>query len=305
MRRLQFLSLIPAALMVATTAGCEQAAEPAAPPPEPVAAVAEAAPVSARYLCDSGLTVAVAYPDPQSAQVTYRDRTYALRGAPAASGARYADAEVEWRTLTRDGVERATLGRLVAEDAPIILERCSRPAPTAPVAPAPALEPAPGAAAAPGPTAPPCKGPQLKLTSEGGDAGAGNRVSAFAVSNLGAQACSLTGYPAVVLQDRQGRELTAIRAEQNPGNYFRTSPNPTPVVLVPQAKAFFDLAWTVVPDASQGQGACPSAVRIRMTAPGDTSSVSLDQSLTPCGGRIRVSPFRPVADDRPPASPAT
>lgn len=302
MRRLQLLSLFPGALMVASTAGCEQAAEPAAAPPEPVAAVAEAAPVSARYLCDSGLTVAVAYPDPQSAQVTYRDRIYALRSAPTASGARYADAEVEWRTLTRDGVEQATLGRLVAEDAPIIVERCSRPAPAAPAVP----ESAPAAAGAPGPAAvPPCRGPQLKLNSEGSDAGAGNRVSVLSVSNLGVQACSLNGYPGVVLQDRQGRDLTGIRVEQTPGNYFRTSPNPTPVVLVPQAKAFFDLAWTVVPDASQGQGACPSAVRIRMTAPGDTSPVSLDQTLSPCGGRIRVSPFRPVAEDTPPATPAS
>ena len=299
MRRNQILGLALAAFGLTAVSGCEQAAEPVAPPPEPTTPVAEAAPVSATYVCDSGLSVAVAYPDPQSAQVTYRDRTYALRGAPAASGARYADAEVEWRTLTRDGVENGTLSRQVAEDAPVVLERCSRPAPAAPVVPAPAVAAGPVA-----PAASPCKGPQLRLTAEGGDAGAGNRVSVLGVQNLGAQACSLTGYPAVVLQDRQGRPLTGIRAEQVPGNYFRTSPAPTPVLLAPQAKAFFDIAWNVVPDESQGQTTCPSVARVRVTAPGDTSPVSLDQSLTPCGGRIRVSPFRPVADDTPPASAA-
>ena len=303
MRRIQRLRLVPGALLVASTAGCQQAAEPAASPPEPVAAIAEAAPVEARYLCDSGLTVAVAYPDAQSAQVIYRDRTYALRGAPAASGARYADAEVEWRTLTRGGVERATLGRLVAEDAPVILERCSRPAPAAPAAPA---APTPVVAATPGPAAaPPCKGPQLKLSAEGGDAGVGNRASVLGVQNLGVQPCSLTGYPTVGLQDRQARDLTAIRTEQSLGSYFRTSPSPTPVLLASQAKAYFDIAWNIVPDESQGQRACPLAVRIRMTAPGDSSPVSLDQPLTPCGGRIRISPFRPVAEDAPPATPAT
>ncbi|MGZ9098940.1 MAG: DUF4232 domain-containing protein [Brevundimonas sp.] len=300
MRRNQILGLALAAVGLAAATGCEQASEPVVLPPEPTAPVAEAAPVSATYVCDSGLSVAVAYPDPQSAQVTYRDRTYALRGAPAASGARYADAEVEWRTLTRDGVENATLSRQVAEDAPVVLERCRRPAPAAPLAPAPVVAAAPAAAGAA-----PCKGPQLKLTAEGGDAGAGNRVSVLGVQNLGAQACSLTGYPAVVLQDRQGRELTAIRAEQNPGNYFRTSPTPAPVLLAPQAKAFFDMAWNVVPNESQGQRTCPSVARIRMTAPGDTSPVSLDQAFSPCSGRVRVGPFRPVAEDTPPAAHAT
>jgi membrane-bound inhibitor of C-type lysozyme len=268
--------------------------------------VVEAAPASATYLCDSGLTVAVAYPDPQTAQVAYRDRTYVLRAAPAASGARYADAEVEWRSLTRDGVERATLSRLLAEDAPVVLEQCSRPAPAAPaVAPEPggALPPAaPAAAAAPGVPSP-CRGPQLKLSADGGDAGAGNRVSIFGVQNVGAQACSLTGYPTVLLQDRQGRDLTGIRADETPGSYFRAGQTPTPVRLDPQAKAFFDIAWNVVPDESQGQRTCPSVARIRMTAPGDTSPVSLDRALSPCGGRVRVRPFRPVAEPVPEPAP--
>lgn len=305
MRRNQSLGLGLAALALAVS-GCERAAEPVAAPPEPTAPVVEAATASATYLCDSGLTVAVAYPDPQTAQVAYRDRTYVLRAAPAASGARYADAEVEWRSLTRDGVERATLSRLVSEDAPVVLEQCSRPAPAAPpVAPEPGGSvPSTPATAALG-VASPCKGPQLKLSADGGDAGAGNRVSIFGVQNVGAQACSLTGYPTVLLQDRQGRDLTGIRAEETPGSYFRAGQTPTPVRLEPQAKAFFDVAWNVVPDESQGQRTCPSVARIRMTAPGDTSPVSLDRALSPCGGRVRVSPFRPVAEPVPePASEA-
>lgn len=284
------------AVLALAVAGCSQPEEPAAPPPEPTVPIAEPAPVSATYVCDSGLSVAVAYADPQSAQVTYRDRTWVMRAAPAASGARFVNAEVEWRTLTRDGVERATLSRLVAEDAPVVLEQCSRPAPAAPV-----VAPAPGAASPPGPAAapPPCKGPQLKLSAEGGDAGAGNRVSILAVQNVGAEACSLTGYPAVTLQDREGKALAAIRAEQSPGGYFRPGQIPAPVPLAPQARAFFDIAWSVVPNESQGETACPSAARIRMTAPADTSPVTLAQTFTPCGGRIRVSPFRPVAEPEP------
>lgn len=301
MRRNQSLGLV-AAVTGLTLSACGQASEPPVPPVEPTAPMADAAPVSATFVCDSGLSVAVAYPDAQSAQVTYRDRTFALRAAPAASGVRYTDAEIEWRSLTRDGVERATLSRLVAEDAPVVLERCSRSAPGAPgVAPGAGLPPGatPHAAGAP----PPCRGPQLKLSADGGDAGAGNRVSILGVQNLGAQVCSLTGYPTVILQDRQGRDLTGIRADQTLGGNFRRGHTPTPVRLEPQGKAFFDIAWNVTPNGSQGQRACPSVARIRMTAPGDTSPVSLDHALSPCGGRIRVSPFRPVAE--PATEPAT
>ncbi|MFN3930247.1 MAG: DUF4232 domain-containing protein [Brevundimonas sp.] len=302
MRRNQIVGLGLATFGLAAVAGCEQAEPPVSPPPEPSAPIAEAAPVTATYVCDSGLTVAVAYPDPQSAQVTWRDRTYALRAAPAASGARYSDAEVEWRSLTRDGVEQATLSRLVAEDAPVVLERCSRPASVA----TPVVPPPTDAAAAAGQVpaaavAPPCNGPQLRLSAEGGDAGAGNRAAILGVQNIGAEACSLTGYPTVTLQDAQSRPLAAVRAEQSLGSYFRQGEIPGPVELAPQAKAFFDVAWNVVPDESQGQKTCPSAARIRITAPGDTSPVALAQPFTPCGGRIRVSPFRPVAEAEPAA----
>jgi len=294
MRRNRIVGLGLSAFGLAV-AGCERTTEPAAPPPEPTTPIAEPAPVSATWVCDSGLTVAVAWSDPQSAQVTYRDRTYVLRAAPAASGARFVNAEVEWRSLTQDGVERATLSRLVAEDSPVLLEQCSRPAPAAPViAPAPAAEAPAGSASA----SPPCRGPQLRLSAEGGDAGAGNRVSIVGVQNVGARTCSLTGYPTVTLQDGKGGPLPT-RAEQSLGDYFRPGQIPPPVELAPQGRAYFDVAWSALPDEGRGERTCPSAGSIRMTAPGDTSPVTLTQSLAPCGGRIRVSPFRPVAEPEP------
>lgn len=294
MRRHRESILALTCVILAGLTGCDRSEEPAAPPPaEPTAPVGEPAPVAAVYVCDSGLTVSVAWPDPQSAQVTYRDRTYVLRSAQTGSGARYRDAEVEWSAITRDGVEQATLSRIVDRDALVAMERCQRPAPV-PVAPVPApADPATPAAAAP------CKGPQLALSAEGGDAGAGNRVSILGLQNIGTRTCSLTGYPGVVLQDRQGRDLTSIRSEQTLGGYFRTSQTPAPVELKPQARAFFDIAWSAMPHEDIGETVCPSAARIRVTAPGDTSAVSLDQTFTPCGRRIRVSPIRPVAEPAP------
>ena len=298
MRRNQFVGAGLAILALAAVVGCRQTEEPVVTPPEPTTPIADPAPVSATYVCDSGLTVAVAYPDPQSAQVTYRDRTFVLRGAPAATGARFVNAEVEWRTVTpAQGVEQATLSRIVDGDAAVVLERCQRPAPApvAPVAKAGEVAASPGA----GPVSAPCKSPQLALSAEGGDAGTGNRVAIIGVQNIGTRACSLSGYPGVVVQDRQGRDLTTVRAEQSLGSYFRAGQVPAPVELKARAKAFFDLVWTVVPNETLGETVCPSAARVRMTAPGDTSAVSLDQEFTPCGRRIQVSPFRSVAEPTP------
>ena len=304
MRRLRPVFAAASGLAFAVTVACSPEAEspPAPVTPSPAPTGVAAPPVS--YACESGQSVTVSYPDTATALLTYRGQSYTLRSVQSASGARYAGPGLEWWSATREGVESATLSRLGPnEDVGVaVLERCSRPS-SGPVAPGPVPEPQPGPGAVL-PVAAPCVGPQLRLSAEGGDAGAGNRVSTLGVQNVGTRACSLTGYPTLGLQDRQGRNLTAIRAEQTPGSYFREGRAPTPIELAPQRKGYFDIAWNVVPHEGQGETTCPSAVRIRMTAPGDTSPVSLAQTLTPCGGRIRVSPFRPVAESVPEPAPA-
>ncbi|MEY4556473.1 MAG: hypothetical protein RL093_1592 [Pseudomonadota bacterium] len=303
MRRIRTASAAVSALALLAAACSPEAEVPPAPvTPSPATVGTPAPPVS--YACESGQSVTVAYPDTTTALLTYKGQSYTLRTVQSASGARYAGSGLEWWSATRDGSESATLSRLGPnEDVGVaVLERCSRPS-SGPVAPGPlpGPQPAPGGVL---PASAPCRGPQLKLSADGGDAGAGNRVSILGVQNVGIRACSLTGYPTVVLQDRQGRNLTAIRADQTPGSYFRQGQAPTPVELAPQGKAFFDIAWNVVPNEGNGEATCPSATRIRMTAPGDTSPVSLNQTFTPCGGRIRVSPFRPVAEPVPEAASA-
>ncbi|MBI2260082.1 MAG: DUF4232 domain-containing protein [Caulobacterales bacterium] len=172
------------------------------------------------------------------------------------------------------------------------------PTPAAPATNAVQPEPVPGVQ----PVAVPCKGPQLRLSNDGGDAGMGHRRAIIGVQNLGAEACTLTGYPSVSLEDAAGRALTTVRTDQHPDSYFRSGQAPTSVELAPRAKAFFDLAWTVMPNEAEGEQVCPSAAGILMAPPGDSSPVTLAQTFTPCGGRIEVSPFRPVAE--PPPVPA-
>lgn len=303
MRRLRTVCTIVSTLALMAAAGCTRESEvPPAAPVEPVPAPAGPMTAPISYACESGQSVSVAYPDTATAQLTYKGQAYVLRAVPAASGARFTGSGMEWLTATAAGQESATLSRLGPnQDVGVaVVERCGRPS-SGPVAPGPV----PAADTLPGgplpPATVPCKGPQLKLSADGGDAAMGHRVTIVGVQNVGAQACSLTGYPTVTLQDSRGRTLTTVRSEQNPGSYLRTGQSPAPITIQPQSKAFFDVAWTVVPHEGEGETTCPTAARIRATAPGDTSPATLVQTFTPCGGRVQISPFRAVAEPAPPA----
>jgi membrane-bound inhibitor of C-type lysozyme len=268
-----------------------QAPAPAGPPPAP--------PVS--YACESGQAITVQYPDTATAQLSYKGQPYALRLTQAPTGARYAGPGLEWWVATAEGgQETATLSRTGPNDdiGIAVLERCSRPTagsvPTGPVpAPGQTVTPIPGQPLPPAQqqpaNAPACRSAQLRLTVDGGDAGAGNRGMVVGVQNTAPQPCSLTGYPGVALQDARGRALTAIRTEQSPGGYLTPGQQPQAVVVAPQAKVFFDVLWTVVPSNNTP---CPAAARLRVTPPGDAAPINLDQAFSPCGARIRVTPFR-------------
>ena len=268
-----------------TVAACSQETPPA--PTSPVEAPMAQTAAAVGYACESGKTIAVTYPDAQTARLSYDRLDYVLTSAVSASGARYAGQGLEWRTASRSGQESATLSRQGPNDQTggAVIERCSRP--VAALAPAPML---------------PCTGTDLKLSVEGGDAAMGNRVTTLALQNVGAQACSVTGYPIVTLADAGDRVMTTIKAVQDPGNYFSQNGAPAPVAIAPQAKALFDLAWNVVPHEADGETTCPEAKTLRLTTPGGTALVSLPLTLSPCGKQVRVSPFRAVGEA--PAGPA-
>lgn len=281
--------------ILSLSAACTREAEAPSEPVQPSPAPATPSATTISYACESGQSVSVAYPDASTAQVTWRGATHVLRSVEAASGARYAGSGLEWWTATRDGVESATLGRLGQpneQGGATMLERCSRPS-AGPTAPGP-VTPAPTESGAQ-PVSAPCRGGQLRLSTAGGDAGAGRRVSVIGIQNTGARACSLTGYPSVAVLDARGRPMTAIRTEQHAagGNVVRA------IELAANGRAYFDLSWTVIPHEDKGETVCPSAARIRVTPPGDTVSATLAQAFTPCGGRVEVGPFRAVAEPRP------
>lgn len=258
-------------------------------------AVADAA-TAVTFACSSGREVTVSYPDSTSIRVGYLGQAYTLAQVPAGAGAHYAGADLDWTSAVQNGREAAVLSRTdpAGASAAVVLERCARPVGT------PAVMPIDAAPAAVVPSsAPPCRGPQLQLEDAGGDAAVGNRVAIVGVRNMGSQACSLTGYPSISLVDDRSQALTRVRTETGSGTYFRSGLTASSVTLEPRGQAWFDVAWNVVPREAEGETACPAAARIRMTAPNDTSPVWLDRRLTPCGGVIRVTPFRAVAEPVP------
>ena len=261
-------------------AGCSQ--EKPAEPTSPIEAPAAQDAAAVGYACESGKTVVVAYPDVQTARVSYEGKDYALTSVVSASGARYAGQGLEWWTASRGETESGTLSRMGQGDQAggVIIERCSRPV----------------AAVAPPPSGAPCAAENLRLAVEGGDAGMGHRVTTLALRNTGPSACTVTGYPSVSLLDGDGKLLTGVRAAQAPGNYFAQGRAPTPVEIRPQQGAWFDLAWSVIPHEDKGETTCPSAKTVRVTAPGAASAIALPLAFTPCGGQVEVSPLRPVAE---------
>jgi membrane-bound inhibitor of C-type lysozyme len=288
-----------AALVNALAAACSGEPETATGTPPPMAAISVPAtgttsPIA--YACESGESVVVRYRDTATAQIAYKGRSHAMRLVPSGSGARYSGSGVEWWVASRGDQERATLSRLgPSEDVGVaVLERCDRPVST----PGQPAADTPGEAAPSGvqPASAPCRVAQLRLSNDAGDAGAGNRGQIFAVTNTGAAPCSVAGYPFVSLLDAQGRALTAVRADQNPSVA-------APVSIPANGKAYFDIAWTVVPDASAGERICPSATRVRVLIPGETATLATPLTLSPCGGRIRVNPFR--ATSEPAVTPPT
>ncbi|WP_339870999.1 DUF4232 domain-containing protein [uncultured Brevundimonas sp.] len=292
-------TVVLVAALVVSSAGCSpdgsipDAAE-ALPP-----AVASGLETAVTYACASGRDITVSYPDSASIRLAYLGQAHSLVQVRTAAGGRYAGADLDWTTEVRNGQEVAVLSQVSPAGSPParVLEQCARPV-GAPVVPRVEAAPAPDDQ----PPAPPCRGPQLQLDAAGGDAGAGHRVATLGVRNLGAAACSLKGYPSVSLVDDRNQVLTTVRTDTTPGAGLPGAQTPSAVTLAPRAQAWFDVAWTVVPQEADGEGACPAAARIRMTAPDDTSPVWLDRRLSPCDGLIRVTPFRALARPVPPAS---
>lgn len=163
--------------------------------------------------------------------------------------------------------------------------------PPAPVATRPASPPAAAPAQAPATVAAvggACRSGELTLKRIATEAAAGARFATFALSSVAPAACTLAGYPTVVLYDANGRKL-AVRVVQTEQAYAEAGGPPAPVTLAPAGRAVFHLAWGAV---ASDAGPCLTAARVQVTPPGGDQALEVEERMEVCGGQLRVSPVR-------------
>ncbi len=125
-----------------------------------------------------------------------------------------------------------------------------------------------------------CHTAGLDLSLVGVDAGAGNRVGTFRLTNTLDVDCTFFGYPGAQLLDDAGDPLptTVFRA----GGYFTSDPPPTLVHVQPQTAAMFRIHWEVIPVGNETT--CPTASRLNVTPPDEYVSLTLPTQIQACGG---------------------
>lgn len=80
------------------------------------AAQPPATPVTYHYVCDSGETIAAAYPTTDLARVDYQNTTYTMQVAVSGSGVRYVGSGLEWWTKGSGSGSQGTLFQHNADD---------------------------------------------------------------------------------------------------------------------------------------------------------------------------------------------
>lgn len=123
------------------------------------------------------------------------------------------------------------------------------------------------------------------------DAAAGNRYLRIGLRNTGHSACTLIGFPGLVLSDSTGHVVKGIRVEHDTATHFGQSGGPTLVTVAPDSLASFDMAWGVVAGES---GGCPRVGNIEVVPPDAPPSAKARGKIKIptwlCGARARVSP---------------
>ncbi|VUZ25242.1 Uncharacterised protein [uncultured Comamonas sp.] len=115
MQPIQRLSLVLTASLLVVACG-------STPP-----AAQEEAVTSALYTCESGVKIVASYSDTDTATVHYQGRTYSLKNAVSASGARYVGDGIEWWTKGAGrGASGSVLQHLADGTSGAVLETCTQ-----------------------------------------------------------------------------------------------------------------------------------------------------------------------------------
>src|SRR5215467_11088875 len=120
------------------------------------------------------------------------------------------------------------------------------------------------------------------------NAGAGNVVQEFGLTNRGSAACTVFGYVGMALIDAGGNQLPT-RVVRDTGSFFPFA-HRAEYTVQPGATAPFWVHWEDVVVSSQP--ACTSSAGVIVTPPDETTQLRLDgiQMMACGGGELDVSP---------------
>lgn len=276
--------LVSLLLLAALVAGCDGRRQSRVAPDAVDVGAGAGAPavqaVEADYDCADQSVIHAVYQG-ETANLTMAGQTIAMARQPSADGSRYVGGGRQWWIKAAGGREDAILAAFVGQEAVASRElgRCTRRAPGA-AKPQPPVIPV---------EAPACRSGDLQLTRQEADAGAGQRFVVYAFVNSSAAACSLKGYPTLVLFDSTGRTLDGVRSVQSETGGGVSSGPPMAVNLEPRGRAVFYVTYTGI---QATDAPCLEATRIQVTPPGNSQAIELADTLNPCTGEVRLSPVR-------------
>lgn len=281
------------AVVFGLAACTERDTSPSAAPPD-----SEPPPQTVAYACEAGTAAEASYSSDGALALTVGDETWPMYPAEAVSGARWVGETMEWWVTLEGGQEVGTLSRLgLQRVGETVVARCIRPTTGGVLAPEPPGNQAEEEAEAPAVDRP-CQASAMSLDVVSTEGAAGSRYTVLALENAGTETCALVGYPGLGLVGQDGRVLSSIRVNQDPGSYYPQGLPIEPVELEAGGRAYFDLVSTAVAGEIEGETEpCAPIVAVRVSPTGaDGGTVQAPLELNPCNGRVRITPFRPTED---------
>lgn len=144
-----------------------------------------------------------------------------------------------------------------------------------------------------GAAAPICQATQLAISPDLSSAATGHAALELRLHNVSAQACTLHGYPTVVLLDRARQPLQTV-LHWGPGGFFNFNRPVRQVTFTPGGSAYVALGWTHFPTPGRS---CPPAPTLVVLPPGASSALVValvHGSVDACGGQLAVSAVEPT-----------
>ncbi len=134
-----------------------------------------------------------------------------------------------------------------------------------------------------------CHTAGLSLSLEGTDAGAGNVVATFRLTNQTSVTCTFFGFVGAQMLDGAFNPLPTVVVRD--GGFLANEPGPADIRVAPGGSAIFRMHWGQVEVGVETS--CPTSSFLRVTPPDELTPLVIPMQIRACGGgRLDVSAVR-------------